>query len=334
MARNYLEQDDPTNAQASFEELLSIEPLHEEALYSYALITSSSDPENALPHLYQSDALSPGTKPLTRALIKTIESAIELDDPSYMLAQVGQTFARHGEWQMATWAFQNALTLNPEYIEARAYLGLALDRSDRDGLQHLMDAIDVASDAALPRIFLAMHWQELGRPEIALQQLDIASRLEPTNPAVNAELGSVYAALGDTRSAIAAYRQATDLSPQDSRFWKLLAQFSLSNEIEVATLGLPAARNALVLDPSDPTNLDALGYAHFLLGNFRLSERLLGRALMLASSRADIQYHLGLLRYAQGEEHRARAAFSMAILLDPGGSIGLLADRILSNIRP
>jgi tetratricopeptide (TPR) repeat protein len=334
MAQSYLEQDDPSSARASFEELLSIEPLHEDALYLFGLITSSSAPEDALPHLYQSDALSPGTKPLTNALIQAIESAIAFDDPSYTLAQVGQTYARHNEWQMATWAFQNALTLNPEYIEARAYLGLALDRSGQDGLQNLINAIEAASDAALPRIFLAMHWQELEKPEIALQQLDIASRLEPTNPAVNAELGSVYAAMGDTRAAIAAYRQATDLAPGDPRFWKLLAQFSLLNEIEVGTLGLPAARNALVLDPNDPANLDALGYAHFLLGNFHLSERLLWRALMLAPQRADIQYHIGLLRYTLGEDQKARAAFSMAILLDPGGPIGQLADRILTNIRP
>lgn len=334
LSQAFLEEDDPIRAQFSLEELLSMEPLHKDGLYTFALITSTSDPEDALPYLLRIDALSPGVKPLSNALIQTIEGAIALDDLSYTLAQVGQTFARHGEWQMATWAFQNALTLNPEYIEARAYLGLALDRSGQDGLQHLMNAIEAASDAALPRIFLAMHWQELGQPEIALQQLDIASRLDPTNPAVNAELGSVYAALGDARSAIAAYRQATDLAPQDPRFWKLLAQYSLTNEIEVPTLGLPAARNAVVLNPSDPTTLDALGYAHFLLGNLRLSERLLWRAINLAPQRADIQYHIGLLRYAQGEDQKARAAFSMAILLDPGGPISQLANRILTNIRP
>ena len=334
LAQAYLQEDDPISARAIFEELLSLEPLHEDALYSFALITSSSNPEEALSYLLRIDALSPGAKPLSNALIQTIESALALGDPSYTLAQVGQTFARHGEWQIATWAFQNALTLNPEYIEARAYLGLALDRSGRDGLQYLMKAVEAANSAALPRIFLAMHWQELGQPEIALQQLEIASQLEPTNPAVNAELGSVYSALGDTRSAIAAYRQATDLAPKDSRFWILLAQYSLTNEIEVPTLGLPAARNAVVLNPNDPTSLDALGYAHFLLGNFRLSERLLWHAINLEPQRADIQYHMGLLRYAQGEDQKARAAFSIAILLDPGGPIGQLADRILINLRP
>jgi tetratricopeptide (TPR) repeat protein len=334
LAQAYLKEDDPISARSILEELLSLEPLHEDGLYSFALITSSSDPVEALPFLLQIDSLSPGAKPLSNALIKTIEGATPLDEPSYTLAQVGQTFARHGEWQMATWAFQTALTLNPDYIEARAYLGLALDRSGQDGLQHLMNATEAASDAALPRIFLAMHWQERGQPEIALEQLELASRLDPTNPAVNAELGSVYAVLGETRSAIAAYRQATELAPEDPRFWNLLAQYSLTNEIEVQTLGLPAARNAVVLNPNDPASLDSLGYAHFLVGNLRLSERLLWRATNLAPQRADIQYHLGLLRYAQGEDQRARAAFSMAILLDPGGPIGQLADRILTNIRP
>ncbi len=334
LAQAYLRDNDPISARSILEQLLLIEPHHADGLYSFALITSSIDPQDALPVLLRIDALSPGSKPLSNALIQAIESAKSYNDPSYTLAQVGQTFARHGEWQMATWAFQNALTLNPEYIEARAYLGLALDRSGQDGLHYLMSAIEATEDVALPRIFLAMHWQELGHPELALQQLDIASRIDPNNPAINAELGAIYAAQGDTRSAIAAYRQATDLAPNDPRFWKLLAQFSLANEIEVSTLGLPAARNAVVLDPSDPASLDALGYAHFLVGNLRLCERILYHAITLAPQSADVHYHIGLLRYAQGEDQKARAAFSIAILLNPEGPIGQLAARILANIRP
>jgi tetratricopeptide (TPR) repeat protein len=334
LAQAYLKQDDLVTARSFLEELLSIEPLHEDSLYSLSLIMASIEPENALPYLLRVEALSPGAKPLSNSLVQAIEDALTYGEPSYTLAQVGQTFARYGEWEMATRAFQNALTLNPEYIEARAYLGLALDRSGRDGLEHIITAIEAARNAALPRMFLAFHWQGQGQPDLALEQLEIASQLDPTNPAIAAELGSIYASLGDTRSAIAAYRHATDLAPEDPRYWNLLAQYSLTNEIEVQTLGLPAARNAVVLDPKDPASLDALGYAHFLAGNFRLSDRLLWRSMNLAPQRADIQYHVGLLRYAQEDIRRARAAFTMAILLDPDGLIGQLAERVLINIRP
>jgi tetratricopeptide (TPR) repeat protein len=334
LAQAYLKEDDLVKTRSILEELISIEPLHEDGLYCLSLITASIEPEDALPYLLRIEALSPGARPLSIALIQAIEDALSYDEPSYTLAQVGQTFARYGEWEMATRAFQNALALKPDYIEARAYLGLALDRSGRDGLEHIMTAIEAARNAALPRMFLAFHWQGEGQPDLALNQLNIASQFDPTNPAIAAELGAIYAALGDTRSAIAAYRLATDLAPEDPRYWNLLAQYSLTNEIEVRTLGLPAARNTVILAPNDPASLDALGYAHFLVGNFHLSDRLLWRAMNLTPQKAEIQYHIGLLRYAQEDIQRARAAFTMAIQLDPDGLIGQLAERVLINIRP
>jgi tetratricopeptide (TPR) repeat protein len=334
LAQAYLKEDDLVTARSILEELVSLEPHHEDGLYCLSLITASIEPEDALPYLLRVEALSPGARPLSMALIQAIEDARSQDEPSYTLAQVGQTFARYGEWEMATRTFQNALALKPDYIEARAYLGLALDRSGQDGLEQIMTAIEAAENAALPRMFLAFHWQGQDQPDLALEQLNIASQLDPTNPAIAAELGAIYAALGDTRSAIAAYRHATDLAPEDPRYWNLLTQYSLTNEIEVRNLGLPAARNAVILAPKDPAPLDALGYAHFLVGNFHLSDRLLRRAMNLAPQEAEIQYHIGLLRYAQEDFQRARAAFAMAIQLDPDGLIGQLARRVLVNIQP
>ena len=334
LAQAYLLESNPTAAQAILEELAFIDPTDPDIRMSLAVVTATIRPEIAIQHLRLANELNSSVNSLALDLIRAIEDARPAEDRSYSLAQVGQTLVRHGEWTSAVWAFQHALELNPEYIEARAYLGLALDRAGRNGLEPLKAAVNSTPTAALPRIFLALHWQALNQPERARQQLEIAARLDPTNPAVPAELGAAYSALGDIRPAIAAFRLATELAPGDPRFWLLLAQYSTASEIEVQTLGLPAARNALALDPDDPAATDTLGYAHFLLGNLHLADRLLWRAINLEPHRAASQFHLGLLRQAQGDLSRARASLEMAIQLDQGGPIGQLAKRVLVHIHP
>jgi len=334
LAQVYLVEGDLTAAQSILEELAFIDPANPDIRVSLALVTATITPERAIQHLRLANELNPYGNSLALNLIRVIENARPVDDRSYSLAQVGQTLARHGEWTSAVWAFQHALDLNPEYIEVRAYLGLALDRAGQDGLKELKAAVNAAPTAALPHIFLALHWQAQNQPERARQQLEVAAHLDPTNPAVAAELGAAYTALGDIRPAIAAFRLATELAPKDPRFWLLLAQFSTANEIEVQTLGLPAARNALALNPDDPAALDILGCAHLLLGNLRLADRLLWRAVNLEPCRAASQFHLGLLRQAQGDLIRARAGLEMAIQLDRGGPFGQLAERVLVHIHP
>jgi tetratricopeptide (TPR) repeat protein len=108
-----------------------------------------------------------------------------------------------------------------------------------------------------------------------------------------------------------------------------LAQFSLNFEVEIADLGLPAARNLLTLDPADPRSYDLLGYAHFLNGNMLLAERLLLKSIALQPSLASAHYHLGQLRRWQGHFEQSQAAFELALQLDPDGAVGELARRAL-----
>jgi tetratricopeptide (TPR) repeat protein len=267
-------------------------------------------------------------------LIQTIEEANLSHNPSFTLAQVGQTLARNSEWQAAAWAFQNALNLNPEYVEVEAYLGLVLDRSGGDGYPHLRNAVEAAEMAPLPHIFLALHWQIQGDVDRAREELELAAQLDPSNPVVAAELGAAYAAIGEFPAAISAYQLATEYAPEEPNFWMLLAQFSLNHEIEVGSLGLPAARNAMVLDPNLAPALDALAYGHFLEGDFYLAERLISRAIQVQPRRALTQYHLGLISQAKGKIERATRALEFAILLDKEGGVAQLAERALNRIRP
>jgi tetratricopeptide (TPR) repeat protein len=138
--------------------------------------------------------------------------------------------------------------------------------------------------------------------------------------------------LGEIEIAIEAYRIATELSPQDSTFWIVLAQASLNHEFHVATMGQPAARNAVALEPDNALAVDALAYSYYLLGDFDYADRLITKAIELDPFNPSIQYHLGLLRASQNQYQGTIAAFEMAVQLDPDGSIGEMARRALETI--
>lgn len=283
----------------------------------------------SLSHLRAAQLYSSGPNPLASALIPVLEETASEENPAFTLARIGQILAQQGAWIPAEIAFRQSLTHDSEYTQARAYLGLTLEQLGKDGYPELRAAISESPALAIPRIFMAYHWQKLDRPEKARRELEIAARLDPTNPAISVELGTAYAALGDIEAAKQAYRLAAELAPQDPLFWTLLAEFSISHEIEILELGLPAARNAVILSPGDAAALDMLGYAHLLLGNLELAERLFYQAVAEQPALARLQFHLGLLRQLQGDPTRARAAWRMAIQLDPQGPIAALASRAL-----
>jgi tetratricopeptide (TPR) repeat protein len=334
LAENHRKEGHVEDLLIVLEEIVTIAPSDGTAHLSLAIFTAITDPENAISRLRQTNNLSPSENTLVADLIRTIENARLEDESSYTLAQIGQVLATHGKWDYAVWAFQKAIELYPDYVEARAYLGLALDHTGQDGLKELQEVVTQVPNAALPRIFLAMHWQKNGQFEKARLELSIAAHLDPTNPVIAVELGKAYTALGDVESAKDAYILATQLAPNDATFWMILANYSVQNDIEVRSLGLPAARNSVVLDPDNAVALDVLGYAHLLMGDLTLAERLLWRAEEIQPYRAWTHYHVGLLYSVQGDGERARSAWQFAAHLDPGGPAGELAQRALNRLFP
>ena len=333
LAQMSLAKADHQTAIYALEQLAALEPNDPGGQLTYGQLLATHLPEAALPTLRHARTLSREAGAQASPLITTIEAALLLDQEAYTLAQVGQTFAKQGEWRLAAWSFERALELEPTYVEARAFYGLALDQVGEDGSAELQLAIEEAPNAALPHIFLALHWLQASQPERARPELETAAMLDPENPAIAVELGTAYALLGDIQAAKAAYLHATQIDPQDPRFWITLAQFSLSHEIEITTLGLPAARNAVVLAPEDPATWDLLGYAHMLSANPVLAERTLWKAIHIQPKRAETQYHLGLFHQMHGDSSCAYAAFEMAALLDPNGVIGQLAEGTLNRFR-
>ncbi|GMR11398.1 MAG: hypothetical protein BMS9Abin28_2229 [Anaerolineae bacterium] len=313
--------------------LLTSLPATPEASETLGTLLALQDPESALSRLRLAVDLDPRTTSFADELIQVIESARSDGNQAYTLAQVGQALARAGRWSMAVAAFENALALDPGYTEARAYYGLALDRSGQDGLSQLDRAVAEAPQAPLPLVLLGKHWLMGGEPERALEAYEQAATLAPGDPLIAIDLGAAYAAAGDLQAAKLAYQYAIDLTPEDAAMWSLFAQFSLDYEIELTEVGLPAARQAVLLKPRDAATLDRLGYTHFLLGNWTLAERFILRAIETDGNLASARYHLGLLALSTGDLVGGRGALGSALALDPDGRYGNLARRSLENLN-
>jgi cytochrome c-type biogenesis protein CcmH/NrfG len=312
-----------------YESLLEAVPTDDEIHNAYALLLSVQNPDQAVEHLRVLSTHQPDESGIEIELLRAINSAEQTGSQAFVFAQIGQVFARFQNWHLAAKAFDAALSAEPGYTEAMAYLGLAKEQTGGDGYEDI--AMAISSNPGEPRfhVFLAIHYQNRGETESAHKALDTAARLDPQNPAIAAQLGSIYAEIGDFSAATQAYLAATELAPNDVRFWLLLTGFSLEYDLDIENIGRSAARNAISVDPANPKAYELLGRIQFEMEDFYLSERSLRIALDLKPDSADTQYLYGLLMLTIGEKEDAEAAFLAASRLDEGGRYADLSARFL-----
>jgi len=333
LAQDLAEGGNLEEAEEILQTLIQSRPLDSDLQFLLGMIVATHDPEKALASLRLADDLS-NNNLLAQKLFRVIEDARAADQVAYSLASVGQYFASNGYWMFSVRALQNAIAIQPDYADAYAYLGLARDQVGENGIVELLKAVELAPEKVIPHLYLGMHWQLKNNFDMAFNEFERAAELDPMNPAVAAQIGAVYEAKGDINTAIQAYRAAAEMDPQDFSFWLLLALVSLENEFQVAEIALPAARNAVALNPDNPAALDALGYSYYLLEDFNFAETFIHRSIQLDPVSAISQYHLGLLKSIQNEPMAAIAAFTMAYQLDPEGDVGTRAKRALETISP
>lgn len=331
LAAGMTESGEYESAYNLLSELAELDPASGQTQLSLGLLEAVSRPAQAISRMTLALQLDPQLQS-PADLVEIIEAGLEAADPAFTLAQVGQSLARAGEWRLAAEAFRAALELEPEYTEARAYYGLALDRSGRNGLAELEQAASEAPEAALPEQLLGKHWRAHDEPALALAAFEAAASLAPDDPLIAADLGTAYATVGDLPAARAAYIRAAELAPGDPVMWRLLAQFAVDFEVELPQLGIPAARRALALQPNSADALDLLGYGYYLNGDWELADRFLNRAVEADPQAASAHYHLGLLQISRGRAGAGRRALHLAWSLDPQGRVGNLALRSLENL--
>jgi tetratricopeptide (TPR) repeat protein len=323
--------------------LYQIRPNDANITFELGLLLSTLEPESALVYLEEAAQQDPRLKDSALDLQRKITTAQLAEEPAYTLLEAGRSLAAMEEWDLAAKAFQQATIIREDYAEAWAFLGeakqhLTLSSSSSQneaiGLLELETALQLNPESVTANVLMGIYWQRHNQYGQALDYIDSASKLNSENPMLHAELGRVLARIGDLEGAKGSYEHAIELAPQDPTYWRLLAEFSIHYQLEIRQIGLPAARQAVILSPDDPQSLDVIAQTLIILGDDLNAERYLWRALELDREFAPAHMHLGIIYMNQGDVDRARLQFSLAKDIAPDDWTMDQAQRLIGYYFP
>ena len=274
-----------------------------------------------------------------RARLADLISALEIPegDAAYRLTNCGQALANLNEWPLAEQAFGLAVVEDKTYGEAWAWLGLARQHDKTPGAQQALEtAVNLNPQSASIHAMFGAFYQQGGNPGEALKQFKTATQLEPGNPAWWAALAGA-ATQTDLTVALNANIQAVNLAPQEPSYWYNLAAFCVERNAYIQDYGLNAALRAYALQPNNVLYMDMLGRTQLALGMNDPAEVMLKKALDAAGSPSQsgmIHFHLGLLYLQSGRNDLAKFEFEQTLALDPAGTYGSQAKKLLERYFP
>ncbi len=282
---------------------LAADPGRAETAFRLGLLLVSDHPQEAVQFFQEAASHDVAWQAPVDSLRQALSLADLKDDPSYRQLLVGRSLGSLGYWDLAAQAFNRSVELNPNYAEAWAFLGEAYQHLDKNGYPDLEKAQQLGPDSITVQALLALYWRRQGQPEKALPTLQAVAAAEPRQAAWQIELGTTLADMGEINQALAYFQHAVELEPGSAPYWELLAQFTITNSLNLRTLGLPAARQAVILAPRDPAALATMGWSMYALGDMQEAERFYLRALQANPDYALAHLHLGQV-YLQENQYQ------------------------------
>ena len=299
--------------------------------YRLGMLLMLDESESALDELRLAANMDDGFAPAVETLRVSLNLALLENDPVESIILLGRGLALVEEWQLAAVVFYNATQAQPESASAWAWLGEAKQHLNQNALPDLDKALDLAPDSVLVRSLRGLYWQRLGNLDNAVNEFLIASALEPENPYWHTALGDAYARSGDSLLALAAYEQATSLSPNDPFYWNLLALFSANYAMNPEEIGLFAAEQAISLRPEEVAFIDTLGWVYFILGKDEKAEEEFMRAIDLNPNFGAAHLHLGMLYLKRNHPSLAYESLLRARNLSDDAIVDEQATRLLDE---
>jgi len=342
LANLYLNRKDYLPAINELQNLLTLNPSDIHLYYQIGSLYAVTDAVKSLPFLAQAGKIDPTNATHAQTMHDKIRTASLFDEPAYTLLIAGRQLANWGEWELAAEAFQNATVLRPEYADAWAFLGEARQQmglqetgsiSDA-GLPELEYALQMDPNSTLANTFMGLYWERQADYPQAQIYLKQAIASSPKDPFLYSELGNILAKTGDLPAAQSAYEAAIQLSSQSPLFHRLLAEFALQNQIQIRELALPAARQAITLDPGDAGSLDVMAQVMLMLQDYHSAERFAQSALQVDPGFTPAYLHLGMAYLYLREPDLARQWLSLAKKVNPDSWVATQAKRMLDYYFP
>jgi type IV pilus assembly protein PilF len=153
---------------------------------------------------------------------------------------------------------------------------------------------------------IAAGFYERGQMQVAMQELEEATKLDATNPKIYNVYGLVYSVLGEDAKAQQSFQQALSLAPNDSEIrqnwgWYLCTHGKPRESIPEFEM---AIKNPLYKSPD--VALTNAGKCSIESGDDRAGEAYLKRALTINPNNISTAYNLALLMYRESRLEEAR----------------------------
>ena len=234
---------------------------------------------------------------------------------------LGLALAQTGKTDEAVAAFQNAIKIKPSAV-AYDQLGVALEKSGKQG--EAATAFDAAAgldpkDAQAP-LFAGMMYHQAGHDDKAVPDLQKALALGTADKfSAHMVLAEVYEHTGKNDAAIAEYKAASQINPQD--FGAAANLGVLSQNSGKKADAEAAYRHALTLKAPTPEAAaqvqDTLGELLAQEGGADEAVTMLTQATQTDPKNAQYEGDLGQVYEKQGKTDLAAAAYQKAVALDP-----------------
>ncbi len=274
-------------------------PQSAQAAYKVGLLECVEDPPAALATLVQASDLDPGLTTRVETLRTAIQTAYQEEHEGYRRVVIGRALANLDYWDLARRSFEMATNLTPDYAEGWAFLGEAKQQLGENGSPELKHAAELDPNSLVVRTLLALWERDNGQPADAMALLKQVAAQEPGQAVWQMELGNTAVALGDLYGALEYYQQATRLEPNNPQTWLALGDFSAVHLLQPREIGLPAARQALILTSNAAPALDLMGRVMLALEDEDSAERFLQQAIEKDGAFAAARLHLAQLYIRQ-----------------------------------
>ena len=220
-------------------------------------------------------------------------------------------------YQQALTSFERAKTIGDLDVSSRVLRAMSATYVDKPklALSWLKEDRDALKHLGSYHLALARTHVALSRPDEAIASYRKASVLEPQNPIPESEAGAVYEAIGFKDRATKAYFRA--LKRNGEHHPTLIRLGSILVSQGKVLDAIPYFERAKRLSPDNVVVLSRLGSAFSAAGMLREAVSTLTAAIKLAPERPELFSSLAEAAYRQGDLALAETQLRTAITLDP-----------------
>ena len=189
-----------------------------------------------------------------------------------------------------------------------------------------LDSTNLAPIAALAGVQAAE-----GKNDDAIASYKRAIALAPNNAQLLTALGSACENKGDWQEAQNLYRQALNIQSDNAIAANNLAYLLLEHDGD-PNLALSLAQTGRKGMNDSPNSADTLAWAYYRTGAYSIAAPLLEGAIKKAPANPTYRYHLGMVYQKLNDNAKAKSAFEAAIKAKPDSPAAESARKALSEL--